>query len=162
MEQLLPHLASRSRRLAAYLIDILPILLIMFGIFYFFFDFDDTLERYLNRGDDIEPRKEFLRQRNWIRELSFLTWLIYCIFMEASDKQGTLGKQLLGIKVVDEQGRRLSLSQSAGRNLRKIVSYILFFIGFIWILFDKKRQGLHDKYANTYVVNRKFEPAGTP
>ncbi|HNR59128.1 MAG TPA: RDD family protein [Methanothrix sp.] len=26
-------------------------------------------------------------------------------------------------------------------------------LGYIWVLFDKKRQGWHDKIAGTYVVN---------
>jgi hypothetical protein len=33
-----------------------------------------------------------------------------------------------------------------------LVSAIVVSLGFIWILFDSKRQGWHDKIAKTYVV----------
>ena len=34
----------------------------------------------------------------------------------------------------------------------KLVSAIVLFIGFIWILFDDNRQGWHDKIGGTFVV----------
>lgn len=98
------HIAGIGKRLGAYIIDIFPIVLLVFGAFYFFLGFDQTLENYLNRGTDIEPRRIFMKQRNWIREISFLIWLLYCIVMESSPQQGSYGKQLMGIKVVDEFG----------------------------------------------------------
>ncbi len=150
------NLAERGKRLGAYLIDIIPIALIVFGVFYLFFGFDETLTEYLNRGSDIEPRIKFLQERNWIREISFLVWIIYCIVMESSETQGTLGKSAMGIKVVDENGNRMSLSKSIGRNLSKILSYLIIALGFIWILFDKKKQGWHDKISKTFVVNKNF------
>ena len=52
----------------AYLIDVLPITLLVFGVFYLFLGFDETLDKYLNRGTDIEPRIKFMEQRNWIRD----------------------------------------------------------------------------------------------
>jgi len=148
-----PNLAGRGRRLVAYLIDITPIALIVFGVFYLFYGFDTTLNQYLNRGTDIEPRIKFLQERNWIRESSFMVWIIYCMIMESSGLQGTLGKSVMGIKVVDENGDRMTLSKSVGRNLSKVLSYFVIFLGFIWILFDKKKQGWHDKINKTFVVN---------
>jgi uncharacterized RDD family membrane protein YckC len=60
----------------------------------------------------------------------------------------------MGIKVVDENGDRMTLSKSVGRNLSKVLSYFVIFLGFIWILFDKKKQGWHDKINKTFVVNK--------
>ena len=40
--------------------------------------------------------------------------------------------------------------------LGKLISTIVLFIGFLWIAFDDKKQGWHDKLASTYVV--KAEP----
>jgi uncharacterized RDD family membrane protein YckC len=151
------HLADREKRFWAYLIDIIPIALIVFGVFYLFLGFDEILERYQNRGNDIQPRIDFLKQRNWIREISFFIWMIYCIFMEASDKQGTFGKIAMGIKVVDENGIRMSLNKSFRRNISKILSYFVLSLGFIWILFDKKKQGWHDKINRTFVINEDQE-----
>lgn len=141
----------------AYLIDVLPITVLVFGVFYLFLGFDETLDKYLNRGTDIEPRSKFMEQRNWIRDISLLIWIIYCIIFEASPKQGTIGKSLMEIKVVDNAGNRLTLYKSFARNLSKILSYSIIALGFIWILFDKKRQGWHDKLNNTYVVSSDYK-----
>lgn len=149
-------LADRSNRFIAYLIDIIPIMLITFGIFYFFFGFDETLALYNSKVQNSESRIIFIRQRNWIRDISFIIWVVYCILMEASDRQGTLGKSAMGIKVVDENGERLSLNKSISRNITKILSYFVISLGFIWILFDKKKQGWHDKINKTFVVNSSF------
>jgi len=150
-------LADRGKRLGAFLIDMIPIILIVFGVFYLFLGFDATLTEYLNRGTDVEPRIKFLRERNWIREISFIIWVIYCIVMEFSERQGTFGKSAMGIKVVDESGNRMTLSKSIGRNTSKILSYLVVSLGFLWILFDKKKQGWHDKINKTFVVNKNFE-----
>ncbi len=150
------NLADRGKRFVAYLIDILPITLIVFGVFYFFMGFDETLRNYFDRGDSVEPRIKYLNQRRWIRDLSFLIWIIYCIFMESSERQGTFGKSIMGIKVVDENGDRLSIGKSIGRNTTKGLSYVVILLGFIWILFDKKRQGWHDKLNKTFVVNENY------
>ena len=150
-------LADRGKRFLAYLIDVLPITVLVFGVFYLFLGFDETLDKYLNRGTDIEPRSKFMEQRNWIRDISLLIWIIYCIIFEASPKQGTIGKSLMEIKVVDNAGNRLTLYKSFARNLSKILSYSIIALGFIWILFDKKRQGWHDKLNNTYVVSSDYK-----
>lgn len=151
------NLADRGKRLAAYLIDMIPIILIVFGFFYLFLGFDATLNEYFNRGTELEPRVKFLKERNWIREISFIVWVIYCIVMESSERQGTFGKSAMGIKVVDEHGNRMTLSKSFGRNTSKILSYLVVFLGFLWILFDKEKQGWHDKINKTFVVTKNFE-----
>ena len=102
------------------------------------------------------PRLAFLIQRNQIRDISFLIWILYSTIMDCSREQGSFGKQLVGIKVVDFQGERLTIKKSILRNLGKILSKLALFIGFIWILFDKNKQGWHDKIGKTYVVTKDF------
>lgn len=152
------HIAPNSRRLLAYLIDILPITFLLGLILYLTTDLGEVLSRYLNRGNDIGPRIEFLEYRNKIRNAAFLIWVIYCTILEVTRHQGTLGKKLMNIKVVDIDGQPLSTRISIRRNGLKLLSYFAIFLGFIWILFDKKKQGWHDKLTNTYVVNDDFEP----
>lgn len=151
------YLADRTIRLVAYLIDMIPIILLVTSFFYFFLDFDQTLTNYFERGNAIEPRIEFLSQRNMIRNISFAIWILYCIVMESSQRQGTFGKSAMGIKVIDSQGNQLSLSKAVIRNISKILSFGAIFLGFIWILFDKKRQGWHDKIQKTFVVEKEFQ-----
>lgn len=78
--------------------------------------------------------------------------LIYHIIMESSAKQGTYGKQLLQIRVCDMEGNRLGVAHAAGRNLAKILSMLTLCIGYLYIFFNKKQQGLHDVIAGTLVV----------
>lgn len=76
----------------------------------------------------------------------------YCLVMEPSPTQGTLGKRLVGIKVVDQHGRRLSFSRALARTTTKLTSYGALGLGFLWIAFTKSRQGWHDQAAKTFVV----------
>jgi uncharacterized RDD family membrane protein YckC len=80
-----------------------------------------------------------------------LYWLYYAL-MESSSKQATLGKQALGIIVTDESGSRISFGRATGRLFSRIVSAMIFYVGFIMIAFTQKKQGLHDIMAGTLVV----------
>jgi uncharacterized RDD family membrane protein YckC len=75
----------------------------------------------------------------------------YFIFMESSEKQATVGKMVLSLKVTDVNGRRISIGQSVGRTLSKLLSSILY-IGYIMVGVTEKKQGLHDMIAGTFVV----------
>jgi len=70
-------------------------------------------------------------------------------------KSATPGKMMLGLKVVhSDTGEPLSLGQAIGRYLGYIVAMIPLFIGFVWVGFDKKKQGWHDKLANSIVIKK--------
>lgn len=82
-----------------------------------------------------------------------IAWLYYAV-MESSSKQATLGKLALGMKVTRLNGERISFLRASVRFFSKILSLLLFFIGFIMIAFTEKKQGLHDMIAGVVVVNR--------
>ena len=66
---------------------------------------------------------------------------------------GTPGKMLLKLRVIDANtGEAISTAKGVGRYLGYYVSAIPLLLGFIWVAFDKKKQGLHDKLAGTLVV----------
>lgn len=77
---------------------------------------------------------------------------IYQVIMESGPKQGTYGKQLLGLKVCDMQGNKISRAHAAGRNAAKILSVLTLFIGYLYSYFNKQQQCLHDVIAGTLVV----------
>lgn len=101
----------------------------------------------------------FIMVLNVVSALFF--WLYYA-FMESSAKQATLGKMAMGIKVVDENGQRISFARATGRTFSKIISYTILYFGFFMAAFTKKRQALHDLIATTYVVNAGYQPDGQP
>ncbi|KQO01091.1 RDD family protein [Paenibacillus sp. Leaf72] len=83
-----------------------------------------------------------------------LRWL-YFTLMEMSPAQGTLGKMALGIIVTDERFERVTFGRATGRFFGRILSGLILYVGFLIIPFTSKKQGLHDKMAGTYVVDKK-------
>ena len=81
-----------------------------------------------------------------------VTWLYYAL-MESSSWQGTVGKRVIGIKVTDMNGDRISFARATGRYFAKIVSSIICLIGFIMAAFTERKQGLHDIMAGTLVLH---------
>ena len=80
--------------------------------------------------------------------------VLYYSYMESSRYQATLGKLALGIKVVNVQNGRIDFAKALLRNLSKYLSVFILYIGYIMIIFDDRKQGLHDKIADTLVVNQ--------
>ncbi|MGB4774825.1 MAG: RDD family protein [Daejeonella sp.] len=78
--------------------------------------------------------------------------LIYSTFMEASPRQGTYGKILMGIKITDEQGSKITFGQAFIRNLSKLICMLTLGAGYLMGFFDKRQQCLHDKIAATLVI----------
>lgn len=64
----------------------------------------------------------------------------------------TIGKGLMGLQVVPLKGGRIGVLRATLRYLGYIISIIPLFLGFIWILISRRRQGWHDKIAGTCVV----------
>ena len=61
----------------------------------------------------------------------------------------TLGKKIIKIKVVSVDGTKLTFSKVLKREVLKIILPF----STLSVLFDKNKQGLHDKFAKTYVIN---------
>lgn len=80
--------------------------------------------------------------------------LAYFVGMERSSLQATVGKLALGIKVVDEQGRRLGAGRALGRWFATLLSYLTLYIGFLMALFTDRKRTLHDMVSGTQVVDR--------
>ena len=71
-------------------------------------------------------------------------------------RQATPGKMAISAKIVDAvTGEKPSTGQCVGRYFAYIPSALVFFLGFIWIAFDARKQGWHDKLAGTVVVRHK-------
>lgn len=65
----------------------------------------------------------------------------------------TPGKMAVSARIVDATtGGPPSTARLIGRYFGYIVSTLPLFLGFIWIAIDRRKQGFHDKLANTVVV----------
>lgn len=136
------------KRLVAYIVDWIILLMMSviisvgFGIF------------LAGSGVDIEDDEALLAFQLQANLLSFIVAWLYYAGMESSSKQATLGKSLLGMKVTDLHGEKISFMRATVRFFSKILSTLLLFIGFLMIAFTEKKQGLHDLIASTLIVNK--------
>ena len=87
-----------------------------------------------------------------LNNIILLVMIIYWILMEWSPYQASVGKLAFGMKVTDAAGNRLTLPKATARNLLKIVSALIFGIGFLMAGWTKRKQALHDKIVSCYVV----------
>ena len=71
-------------------------------------------------------------------------------------RQATPGKMAISARVVDAKtGGTLGVGQSIVRYLGYFVSTIPLGLGLLWVAFDPKKQGWHDKIAGTVVVRER-------
>lgn len=85
--------------------------------------------------------------------LIILLYGIYHVIGDSSIMDGaTLGKRAMRLKVVNSEFESLSVMQSIIRNLGKVVSWVTMCIGFVMVMFSSRKQGLHDRIANTFVI----------
>lgn len=97
---------------------------------------------------------------SFVAALSGLIFLLYAILilyytlMESSKYQATLGKMALGLKVTDVNGNKLDFVKALVRNLCKIISGMILYVGYIMAGFTEKKQALHDMIAGTLVVKK--------
>ncbi len=79
--------------------------------------------------------------------------LIYFVIFEGL-WGATVGKWITGIRVRRKDGGKINFATAFVRHIGRIISTIIFFLGFALALIDNKRQALHDKIANTFVLNK--------
>ncbi len=82
----------------------------------------------------------------------------YTIFFWVKQNGQTLGKRAMAIRIIKENGQPPDISVAVIRYIGYMISSIVLFVGFIWVLFDSKKQGWHDKIAKTYVVKTGDKP----
>jgi uncharacterized RDD family membrane protein YckC len=100
----------------------------------------------------IDPQtREEIKGTN-LENIILLAALIYWAVMESSRYQASFGKMIFGMQVVDRDGKRLSLPTAIGRNLLKILSAIILFVGFMMAGWTRRKQALHDKIMSCFVV----------
>jgi uncharacterized RDD family membrane protein YckC len=68
-------------------------------------------------------------------------------------RSATPGKMVIGARIVDARtGGKPSSGQLIGRYFAYYVSAVPLLLGFLWVAFDPRKQGWHDKLAGTLVV----------
>jgi len=149
------------RRFRAWLLDcailFVPILA-LFGLLYLGIGIRSLLEHW----DAETYRQERLLLWRNLGDLMLLVALgfswIYAAGLESSRWQGTVGKQWMGLTVVDESGARLHFLQATKRHFAKYLSALPVFLGFIAAGFDAQGRAWHDRLAGTRVTEPRSKP----
>jgi uncharacterized RDD family membrane protein YckC len=89
--------------------------------------------------------------------LGVVGFLLYEPLLTARKGAGngqTIGKRVAGVRIVNLQGGPISTGQAWGRALFKaFFSDKLFYLGYLWMLWDARKQTWHDKVASTFVLD---------
>jgi uncharacterized RDD family membrane protein YckC len=83
---------------------------------------------------------------------SGIIWLLYCGFFESSKWQATIGKLIIGLKVIDIHGNRLVLSKALIRCLALFVAILPLGYGIWGVSNDPHKQGWHDMMSDSFVI----------
>uniref|UniRef100_UPI0013C2DACA RDD family protein n=1 Tax=Klebsiella pneumoniae TaxID=573 RepID=UPI0013C2DACA len=86
--------------------------------------------------------------------VSLIAAVAYFAGMHASKWQATVGKKLLGLKVTDLHGNRITFWRALGRYLAMSFLSGILLIGYIIAAFTEKKQSLHDLIASTIVIKK--------
>lgn len=87
-----------------------------------------------------------------------VSWILptTLIFAVWTGRNRTQGMSVISAEVLDERtSGPPSFGQHVGRYLGYFLAVIPFGLGLIWVAFDSKKQGWHDKLAGTIVVRRR-------
>ena len=76
----------------------------------------------------------------------------YFTYFEGSSGQ-TPGKRVASIRVADiETGEPIGYGRALGRYLFSLLSALIVYLGYLWMLWDREKQTWHDKVSRAVVV----------
>ena len=84
--------------------------------------------------------------------IGVLAMIPYFVICEAYWGGATVGKKVMGLRVVNRDYTDITLKQSIGRNAAKFLTMCTGYLGFVVVLFNRKKRSLHDCMAATYVI----------
>ncbi|MEG9227550.1 RDD family protein [Aeromicrobium sp. Sec7.5] len=139
-------LASWGARLGAYIIDILPLVIVLVVLTAAF-------------GENEATSTSFSFQLNGLPALLYFVlaigWLVVNWGLLQGRRGGTVGKSVLGIAVHKAgTGRPLGVGPSIARQLLHIVDALPCYLGFLWPLWDKENRTFADMIMGTRVAKR--------
>jgi uncharacterized RDD family membrane protein YckC len=135
-----PEYVGFWARVGAAIIDTVLAMVIVAPLLTYFYG----AEYWIRTGSLIAGPADLLL--NWI--LPAIAVILFWIY-----RQATPGKMAIGAKIVDAKTLgKPSTGQLVIRYLGYYVSIIPLMLGILWVGFDARKQGWHDKLAGTLVV----------
>lgn len=143
------NIASFWLRLLAYIIDYILLVIVLAAVGLMI-----GIIAELTGNSDIDFESA---EYNLLFKLgTIILMLIYNASFEAMPTQGSIGKIICKLAVVDVQGKRLTFAGALGRNAAKWLSSMVCGLGFLSVLWDNERRSWHDHLAKAYVIQKKY------
>ncbi len=155
-------LATRGKRFGAGMIDFIPITISMFylisGLIVGIISYAETALNNFN-NDSYYNSDPYIYHKGISGGgvLLFLIFIYLAFQLYFYTKSQSIGKAILGLRVVDANtGRPVGFAKMLLREIIvKKASGSIFYLGYIWILFDKYNRSWHDKILDTYVIDER-------
>jgi uncharacterized RDD family membrane protein YckC len=143
VRQITGHYAGPLSRLVAFMIDVA----VVFGMFTLFsagilFVFSDLLGR----------TEVAISTQTGVGLLLFISWAFSYGVISLAVAGRTVGKWIVGERVVAKSGQPVHLGQAIRRVVTMPLSFLFLGLGFIGLLFGRQRRALHDILGGTVVV----------
>jgi uncharacterized RDD family membrane protein YckC len=135
------------RRVFAFVVDLVVICIISIVLFFVCF---------IGYKVGLAAHDKAITPDNSAGLVNFLAWswtflvTSYFVVLHGMDGQ-TVGKWLLGLRLIDKRGERLTYSRVALRWLAGLVLAPLV-ISWLWIIWSREKRAWHDYLARTWVV----------
>jgi len=144
------------KRFAAYMIDAA---ILYFFILNFYWFFRAQIEFYLDNDALMGLDSNLFKLSTQYAMYGVMLWTIifqWCYFagFESSPLRATPGKLAIGLYVTDLKGERISFPRATGRHFAKIISGLIFLIGYLMAGFTEYSQALHDKISDCFVLSK--------
>jgi uncharacterized RDD family membrane protein YckC len=129
--------AEWPQRFLAYLIDIVPIIAIIIVEY--------ILRAIMPSGIDVLV--------SLLAFVAIIGWWVYNYGMRQGESGYTLGKGMMGIRLVHEQtGQPVGVGMAVARAFVHIIDAIPCYVGYLWPLWDAKKQTFADKILTHIVI----------
>ncbi len=101
--------------------------------------------------------RSFMRPVTWadmgLTHAFLWWWFLFNMTYLVSRTGKSLGRRALGISVTDAaSGRPVGFLRTLARNLFAAFISAIFYLGFLWIVWDRRKQAWHDKVFRTVVT----------
>lgn len=91
--------------------------------------------------------------------LGIVLGVAYYVYFEGGPRGQTLGKRALGIRVIDfDTGEPIGYGRAFIRYIGRIISALVIYLGYLWMLWDHEKQCWHDKFATDVVAPESAYP----
>jgi uncharacterized RDD family membrane protein YckC len=90
----------------------------------------------------------------WLVSLAGLGWTIYNRWYQGGTTGQSLGKKVLNLRLVSEEtGQPIGMLMAFVRDICHFIDAIICYVGFLFPLWDSKRQTIADKIVKTLVIS---------